>query len=271
MIAPLLGYSLKNKVVVVTGASSGIGLASARAFAAAGARVAIAARSADKLEALAAELRATGTTVFCRTLDVTDELSVTRYFEALIAQWGYADVLVNNAGIGLFAPVAELSVPLLEQAMQVNVYGALRCIRALLPVMRARGRGQIINVSSTAGKRAFPYYGGYCATKSALNALTDSLRVEVADEHIDVILICPGLTETAFHGNALSSRREQPELPMRGQTADEVALEIVRASKRRTREVVVSASARAVVAANALSPRLVDKALTGFARRWVQK
>ena len=188
----MMGYSLKDKVVTVTGASSGIGLATARAFAAEGARLAIAARSADKLETLAQELRLAGTQVFVQPMDVTDDLSVTRYFEALYAQWGYTDVLINNAGIGVFAPVAELSVELLDQAMQVNVYGTLRCILAVLPIMRARGRGQVINISSTAGKRSFPYFGGYCATKFALNALTDALRVEVKDEGIDVILVCPG-------------------------------------------------------------------------------
>jgi len=267
----LVGYSLKNKVVTVTGASSGIGLAAARAFAAEGARLAIAARSGDKLEALAKELRSTGTEVFCRTMDVTDELSVTRYFEALFGLWGFTDVLVNNAGIGLFAPVAELSVDLLDKAVQVNVYGALRCIRAVLPVMRARARGQIINISSTAGKRSFPYYGGYCATKSALNALTDALRVEVKDEGIDVLLVCPGFVETPFQESSLSSRKQQPDLPMRGWSADEVADEIVKSSKKKTREVVLSASARALVAAEMVAPGLIDSALNQLQRRFVSK
>jgi short-subunit dehydrogenase len=271
--APMLTYNLKDKVVAITGASAGIGAAAARAFAAEGARVAISARSKDKIEALAAELRQGGAQVYAATMDVTSELEVTRYFEGLFAEWGYCDVLVNNAGVGMFAPIAELSVELFDRAMQVNVYGALRCTRAVLPVMRARSRGQIINISSSAGKRALPYMGGYCATKFALNALTESLRVEVASEGIDVILVCPGLTATDFKGNVISSRKEIPEMPaaLGGQSADEVAEAIVRASRRRAREVVLTASGKALVAANQLIPWAVDKALGEISRRVVAK
>jgi short-subunit dehydrogenase len=266
-----MGYDLKDKVVAVSGASEGIGLATARAFAREGARLALGARSRDKIEELAKELRAQGAQVFAGALDVTDEMQVVRYFESLFAEWGYCVVLVNNAGVGCFAPVAELSVDLFDKVVQVNLYGALRCIRAVLPVMRARGRGQIINVSSTVGKRALPFVGGYCATKFALNALTESLRVEVADEGIDVILVCPGLTATSFRENALSSRHERPTVPLRGQSPDAVAAAIVRASKRRAREVIVSASGRALLTVNAVTPALLDQVLGRVARRMVGK
>jgi short-subunit dehydrogenase len=148
----------------------------------------------------------------------------------------------------------------------------LRCIRAVLPVMRARGKGQIINISSTVGKRSLPYLGGYSATKFALHALSESLRVEVADEGIDVILVLPGLTQGDFQANILSSRKDVPDVPMKfAQTPAEVAEAIVRASKRRAREVVLSASGRVLLTLNAMSPALVDRALGRAARRFVSK
>jgi short-subunit dehydrogenase len=266
-----MSFKLRDKVVAVTGASSGIGLATAKAFAREGARVAIGARSQEKIEALAAELTGQGAQVFARPLDVADELSVTRFFERLLAEWGYCDVLVNNAGVGLFAPIAELSVELFDRAVQVNLYGALRCIRAVLPVMRARSRGQIINVSDAAGKRALPYLGGYGATKSALNSLTEALRVEVADEGIDVILVCPGVVETGLGEKAFSSRKDRPRLQVRGMSPERVAAAIVQASKRRRREVLLSAGGRALVTANVVTPRLLDRALGTVARRVVGK
>lgn len=264
-------YQLQNKVVAITGATGSIGQATAKVFAREGARLALSGRSQEQVEALAAELRGQGAQVFAGTLDVTDEMQVSRYFERLFAEWGYCDVLVNNAAVGLFAPVAELSVELFAKAIDVNLYGALRCIRAVLPVMRARGRGQIINVSTAVAKRSLPYFGGYAATKAALNALTESLRVEVADEGIDVILVTAGLTDTPIQEHTISSRKELPDLPLRGQSPETVAEAIVRASKRRARDVVLSVSGRALVTLNAVTPTLLDKALNRVARRVVGK
>jgi short-subunit dehydrogenase len=144
--------------------------------------------------------------------------------------------------------------------MEVNVYGALRTIRAVIPSLRARGGGVIVNVSAAIGKVSLPHLGGFCATKSALEAITGSLRMELEDEGIKVVLVCPGVTDTSFVANSLSSRclgLRRP--PSRAYSPDSVASEIVLATERGTDEVVLTARGKLMVGLAKLAPSLARR------------
>jgi NAD(P)-dependent dehydrogenase (short-subunit alcohol dehydrogenase family) len=167
--------SLKNKVAIVTGASSGIGEATSRELAARGAAVVLAARDAQTLDGLARRISASGGRALAARTDVTDAASVEATVERAVGEFGSLDILVNNAGLGLSGRVADLRAEDLRYVFEVNVIGPLNCIQASLGRMGPGAR--IINVSSVVGRRAVPKVGGYCATKFALGALSDSLRV----------------------------------------------------------------------------------------------
>ena len=188
---------LKNLSVVVTGASSGIGAATARRLASGGARVALAARRGEKLRALAGEIEEAGGTALVVETDVTDRAQC----EALIARaheaFGGVDVLVNNAGVMPLSLAESVRVAEWVQMVEVNVNGVLYCTAAVLPHFVERGAGHIVNVSSTAGRRVF--FGGsvYCATKHAVTAFSEGLRLELGPRHgIRVTCVEPGAVST---------------------------------------------------------------------------
>jgi short-subunit dehydrogenase len=253
-------YALQDKVVLITGASSGIGEAAARAYAAAGARVVVAARRFERVEALARGLEEQGRAAVAVRCDVREEESVREAVEMAEARFGGVDVLVNNAGVGLYGPIAELTPEALHANFEINVYGALRCVRAVLPQLRARGGGQILNVSSVLGHRALPGMGGYCASKFALNGLTEAMRIELRPEGIDVILVSAGVTDTEFRESAMTtSGQRESRAPFGAMKAEAVARAMVAASRRRKREVVLTWSGKAMVEANRFAPALFDR------------
>jgi NAD(P)-dependent dehydrogenase (short-subunit alcohol dehydrogenase family) len=257
--------SLSGKVAVVTGASSGIGEATARALAARGAAVALAARNEEKILFLEREISAAGGSALAVTTDVTDEASVESMVERAVGELGSLDVLINNAGLGLSGRVAELRPDDLRYLFEVNVLGPLTCIQAALPRMERGGR--IVNVSSVVGKRAIPKVGGYCATKSALNALSDSLRVEVADRGIAVTTVYPGTTRTAFRDNSRRTKDEKRGWRPKGVPPEKVAGKIADAAEAGPRDVYVTLPDRLWVAASAfLLPGLADRVLRAWAK-----
>jgi NAD(P)-dependent dehydrogenase (short-subunit alcohol dehydrogenase family) len=257
--------SLSGKVAVVTGASSGIGEATARALAARGAAVVLAARNEEKILFLEREISAAGGSALAVTTDVTDEASVKSMVERAVGELGSLDVLVNNAGLGLSGRVAELRPDDLRYLFEVNVLGPLTCIQAALPRMERGGR--IVNVSSVVGKRAIPKVGGYCATKSALNALSDSLRVEVADRGIAVTTVYPGTTRTAFRDNSRRTKDEKRGWRPKGVPPEKVAGKIADAAEAGPRDVYVTLPDRLWVAASAfLLPGLADRVLRAWAK-----
>ena len=183
----------RDRSVLVTGASSGIGRAVALAFAAAGARVALVARRREQLEEVR---RLAGADAAVFPTDVTRPEEVAACFAAAEARLGGIDVVVNNAGVLLPAPVTEIAVADLERMMRVNVFGALSVMQEAVPRMRARGGGSIVNVASLDGRRGVTPLGGYCATKFALIGLTEALRTELHGTPVHLGLVLPGVVET---------------------------------------------------------------------------
>jgi NADP-dependent 3-hydroxy acid dehydrogenase YdfG len=183
---------IRNKVVLVTGASSGIGEATARDLAQAGATVVIGARRVDRLEALATEIAAAGGVVRARALDVTSLDDVRAFVEAAREEFGRVDVLVNNAGLMPLSPLAALKVDEWDRMIDVNIRGVLYGIAAALPVMEAQGEGQIINVASTAAHQVLPTAAVYCGTKHAVLAISEGLRLET--DRVRVTVVSPGVT-----------------------------------------------------------------------------
>lgn len=192
MAGPLAG-----KVALVTGASSGIGEAVARALAAAGASVGLGARRAERLEALAQEIRAAGGVALPCTVDVTSRDQVEHFAAHVRSAFGRIDILVNNAGVMPLSPVAELRVEEWELMVDVNLKGVLYGIAAVLPTMLEQGAGHIVNIGSVAGRRPFPGGSVYSATKFAVRSLTAGLQLELsAHKGIRVTDIQPGVVET---------------------------------------------------------------------------
>lgn len=187
-----MAQGISGKVIAITGASSGIGEAAARALAAAGATVLIGARRADRLEGLAAEIEAEGGTVRHRALDVTDRDAVVAFAPSAAEEFGRLDVMINNAGVMPLSPLASLKVGEWDRMIDVNIKGVLYGIAAALPIMETQGSGQIINLSSIGGHSVSPTAAVYCATKFAVRAISDGLRQET--DRIRVTVISPGTT-----------------------------------------------------------------------------
>jgi uncharacterized protein len=190
---------LLDRIVVITGASSGIGAVAARLFAEAGAIVVITARSKEKLEAIAAEYPGR---VRAMSLDVTHEEQVRDTFERIYETFGRVDVLVNNAGFGLFQSVADASMNTFSDMMEVNYFGVVRCVKAVLPRMIAQGTGAIVNVASVAGVIGTAKSAGYSATKHAVLGFTSALRQELHGTGVHVASVNPGPVDTPFFDTA---------------------------------------------------------------------
>lgn len=193
---------VQNKVVIITGASMGIGTASARVFAKAGAKLVLAARSADKLEAVAHSLPPHAETLIVPT-DMTNQTQVRALIDQAYEHFGRIDILINNAGQALVGWVATVNPDHYRQIIELNMLGPLHGIQAVVPKMKEQGGGVIINISSSVSKMAIPGISTYASTKYALNGLSLTARNELAADNIRVVLFHPGQTATDFGKNAL--------------------------------------------------------------------
>lgn len=192
--------SLHNQIVMISGASSGIGEATARAFAAAGACLALGARRVDRLAALAPDLEAAGApAVLTAALDVRDVVQVEAFIAATMARFGRIDILVNNAGLARgLDPVAGGDEDAWHEMIDTNIKGLLALSRRVVPILRAQASGHVINLSSIAAHVVYEGGSVYAGTKHAVRAITEALRLEVADRRIRVTAISPGMVETEF-------------------------------------------------------------------------
>jgi short-subunit dehydrogenase len=193
---------IKDKVVIITGASEGIGKALAEALAQKGAKLVLAARSDDKIAALAARIPGAVSV----HADLRLEKDIEAMIETTIAKHGRIDILINNAGQGMYGPLETVDIGLYKSIMELNVYAPLRAMQLAIPHMRKAGGGTIVNISSNVSKNAFPSLSAYASTKYALNALSYTARAELAKDNIIVSVMHPRMTATRFGQNAIGSR-----------------------------------------------------------------
>ena len=188
---------IKDKIAIVTGASSGIGHATALALSKSGAKVAIGARRTEKLEELENQIKKNGGEVFAQKLDVTQKSSCDSFVDSTIKKWGGVDILVNNAGLMPLSFVKNLKINEWEQMIDVNIKGVLYCTAAVIPHMHEKKSGHIINISSVAGRIVFPSGSVYCATKHAVTAFSEGLRQEFSTRsNLRITCIEPGVVST---------------------------------------------------------------------------
>jgi short-subunit dehydrogenase len=248
---------IDGQVALITGASEGIGAACAAAFARRGARLALTARSRQKLEQVG------GAEALVVAADLTDAGARRRVVEATLERFGAIDILVNNAGVGLYGPSWQAAMPTVRQMFELNLFALLDMIQLVVPHMQQQRRGAIVNIGSIAGKVPLPWLTLYGASKYAVGALSDGLRSELKPFGIQVTTVCPGLVKTAFGDHALEGR-----LPGRIErtrrfsiSADECADAIARGVERGARTVVVPRIGWVFVVLERLLPWAVDAAM----------
>jgi short-subunit dehydrogenase len=259
---------IEGSTAIITGASSGIGQATAAEFVENRVNVVLASRNRQKLEALALDLVSyPGRTLVVPT-DVTDRLAVEALVRKTVEQFGEIDILVNNAGTGLFAPIAGGNPENQRRLFEVNFWGAVNCIQATVPYMQTQRRGHIVNVASIAAKISPPFMGMYSATKFALSAVSDALRSELAGSGIGVSTVFPGLTGTSFMEN-MTQEVEVPAIPpvARFVSSEAVARRIAQSIRFGLRDAYISPEDIAVVSLNTIAPQLVDWTMRTFMGR----
>lgn len=248
---------------ILTGASSGIGLALAKLLAKRGARLIVSSRRQDRLTTLVAELQQEGGEAIAVAGDVTEPQIRRQLIETATSQLGGLDCLINNAGIGGIGNFADNDEARLRRIMEVNFFAPLELIRMAIPEMRRGTKPIIVNVASVLGHRAVPKKSEYCASKFALHGFSDSLRSELAPEHMDVLIVSPSTTETEFFDVAIGDKRKLPWLA-KGQPPETVARAAVRAIERGLHEIILTAGGKGMVWFDRLMPTVTDNLVTKY-------
>jgi NAD(P)-dependent dehydrogenase (short-subunit alcohol dehydrogenase family) len=263
-------YDLRGKSVLITGGSRGLGLVLAREFAREGARVAICARDVEELNRARIDLAERGAQALAVPCDVRERAQVNELVNVVRDHFGQIDVLVNNAGVIQVGPLEVMTVEDYEEAMLTHFWGPLYATLAVLPEMRGRRDGRIVNISSIGGKISVPHLLPYSASKFALVGLSEGLRAELKKDGVSVTTVCPGLMRTGSPRNALFKGRHRAEyawfsisdaLPVSAMKAERAARQIIAACKRGDAEVVLSIQAELAVRFHALFPGLTSDLL----------
>lgn len=253
---------MKDKVVVITGASSGIGKALAEVFAASGSKLVLAARNLEKLEVIRKSLSSNGVPVLTVACDVSKEDDCRKLVEKAVAEYGTIHVLINNAGISMRALFADLDLDVLRKLMDTNFWGAVYCTRFAMPYLLAN-KGSVVGVSSIAGKKGLPGRTGYSASKFALEGFLETLRTENLKKDLHVLVACPGFTSSNIRNTALSKdgsvQGESPRNEKKMMQPEEVATRIYKAVLHRKRDLILSSEGKITVWMNKFFPAWMDK------------
>jgi len=258
---------MDGKVVVVTGASMGIGEAIAKVFVDAGARVVLLSRDAGRAEAARQRVGHTERTL-ALACDVCKRDEIDRALALTVQNFHRVDVWVNNAGVGIRDSVAEMETSALRELFETNFFGTIACMQAVVPVMRKNGGGCIINISSVAGHIPVPYMAIYSASKFAMNAIGKGARMELKRDNINVLTVCPGYINTDFTAHLVADRKGAVRAPAaRGITAERVARATYRGYRANRREVVVPWTMIPAIKLYQLFPGLVEQVLSRAMRK----
>lgn len=253
---------MKNKVVLITGGSSGIGKALAFSFGRAGARIVITGRREAVLFQTSTELQQEGIENFFILADVSNRTDNERMVDEVVTRCGRLDILINNAGITMRAMFAEADPEVLRRVMDVNFFGTVYATHYALPHL-IRQRGSIIGISSIAGYRGLPVRSGYSASKFALNGFLEALRTELLPDDVHVLTACPGFTTSNIRVSALDEKGEIAGETVRDEgkmmSAEAVAERILRATRRRQRSLILTTQGKLTVFLNKWLPGLMDK------------
>lgn len=251
----------KDKVIIVTGASSGIGLASARLFASYGAKLSLAARSIDKLEVLAEEIGEKDN-VLCVKTDVSKEGECRSLIAQTIEKYGRIDILVNNAGVSMRAMFRDLDLKVLKSLMDVNFWGTVYCTKYALPWL-LKSKGSVVGVISIAGYAGLPARTGYASSKYAIRGFLDTLRIEHLYDDLHVMVFAPGFTASNVRNAALtadgSMQGKTPRDEGKMMTAERVAEYLAKGLRKRKSEMILTPIGKLTVLMHNLFPRLTDK------------
>lgn len=261
---------LQGKVVIVTGASAGIGRATALLLGRRKASVVLVARRKDRIEAVAKEIEAAGGKALAIAADVSDEDAVNAVTAQTLERFGRIDVLICNAGTGLLASVAETTPEQLKRVMRTNFWGTYYGIRSVLPVLKKQDSGQIIAVASMSGRRGAPLKAAYCASKFAQIGLMESLRMEMYGTDILCTLIFPGFTDTEFFESIDNPSGHTYELYGAKKSPEEVAQAIVNAIGSRKPEVITQSMGRAQLILQAAAPSVADRLAAGRKKKAIE-
>src|SRR5215470_4970238 len=264
--------SRDRRVIAITGASAGIGRATALRLAREGSAIAACARRADRLDALAREITAAGGQALTLVADVTSEPAMTSFVDRTVERFGQLDVMMCNAGFGIYGAIDDISADQMRKLMDVNYFGTFYAARAALAVFRRQQRGHLVIVSSIVGKRGVPYMGAYSATKFAQIGLAECLRSELHGTDIHVSVVCPVSTATEF--TEVMTRETGGDVSRSfgpAQTVDEVADAIARALDHPTPEVYPYFKSRGLVLLNAIAPGFTDRLVQKFGRKPVRR
>ena len=253
----------KNRVVILTGATQGIGRATAYILAEAGCKLALAARNPQSLQNLAAQLNNAGHQVVALPTDMGDTAQAAALAPKTAEAFGKIDVVINNAALGVRDRLLDLQEDEARRVMDVNYFGPVALIQATVPYLKANPEGGlIINISSIVGRRAMPGIAGYCASKAALEKMAESLRLELAADNIRVSMIYPGVTATNFNDNSLSSQEGRGRLG--GAPPERVARAILTTIRREQRDVFITWFDRIFVTVSTIWPWFMDKMLNRY-------
>lgn len=255
---------MKNKVVVITGASSGIGKACAEVFAAKGCKVILSARQTDKLQYVEFQLKQKGYDVAICTSDVSKEEDCRNLINETTNRYGQIDVLICNAGISMRALFETADLNVIRRVMDVNFWGTVYCAKFALPWL-LKSRGSIVGISSIAGKKGLPGRSGYSASKFAMEGFLETLRTENLKKDLHVLVARPGFTTSNIRNSALGNdgteQGESPRDEKEMMSAEEVATHIYNAVESRKRDLVLTRNGKLVVLLNKFFPGMMDKAV----------